>query len=77
LAQWCGLDWRPQYFSLTAAARKAGFKDKQVAFVGFLHGSIQGFVIEAQKSDKCTDSERNEVKKMMQRLPTTPFSRPT
>jgi len=50
LAEWCGLDWKSHYFSLTAAARQRGMSDKQVAFIGVLHGVVQGNTLSSKVS---------------------------
>lgn len=73
LAEWCGLDWRSHYLSMTAAARKAGFKEKQVAFIGVLHGRAQGTVAEALKTRPCTEAKRTEVQEIMKNSPNKRF----
>ena len=73
LAEWCGLDWRSHYLSLTAAARRAGFREKQVAFIGVLHGMTQGVVAEAMKARPCTEAKRTEVQEMMKNSPNKRF----
>jgi hypothetical protein len=60
LAQWCGLDWESHYLSITAAARKRGMSDKQVAFVSFLHGAMQGKMF-ASRDSRCSESDRRQV----------------
>ena len=54
LANWCGLDWKQNYFKVTKAARHNGLSDKQVAFVGLLHGVTMGMVETAVEGKKCT-----------------------
>lgn len=66
LAAWCGLDWEPHYFALTAAARKRGMVDKQVAFVSVLHGLSQGSTFRS-KTSACTASERKEIEGRLER----------
>jgi len=73
LAEWCGLNWQSHYLSMTAAARKAGFKDKQVAFIGVLHGRAQGTVAEALKTRPCNEAKRTEVQEMMKNSPNKRF----
>lgn len=60
LAAWCRLKWEPHYHSLTAAARARKMSDKEVAFIGVLHGAAQGITFESQTSP-CTESERQTV----------------
>lgn len=60
LAQWCGLDWKTHYFSLTAAARQRGMSDKQVAFISVLHGVVQGGTL-ASKASPCAEGDRSHV----------------
>jgi hypothetical protein len=66
-AEWCGLDWQSHFLTMTAAARKSGFKEKQVAFIGLIHGAAQGIVAEALKSKTCGTQERSSVMEMMRR----------
>ena len=70
LAAWCGLDWEPHYFALTAAARKRGMSDKQVAFVSVLHGLAQGSTFKS-KASPCPASERKEVESRLERSKTS------
>lgn len=66
LGEWCKLDWQSHYFSLTRAARKNGFNDKQVAFVSFLHGASQGRITSAMaKTSSCNDRDRLKVEQML------------
>ena len=66
LAMWCGLDWQSHYLSMTAATRKNGFNEKQVAFIGVLHGAAQGIVVKAMELASCGASDRIKVMEMMQ-----------
>lgn len=72
-AEWCGLDWRAHFLTMTAAARKSGFKEKQVAFIGVIHGVAQGIVAEALKSKTCGTQERSKVMEMMRSSPNKNF----
>ena len=72
-AEWCGLDWQSHFLTMTAAARKSGFKEKQVAFIGVIHGAAQGIVAEALKSKTCDTQERSRVMEMMRRSPNKSF----
>jgi hypothetical protein len=64
VAEWCDIDWIPHFLSLTAAARRHGLNETQVAFVGFLHGMAQGDAI-AAKSAQCSEADRaNVIKKL-------------
>ena len=60
LAEWCGLDWESHYLSITAAARKRRMSDKQVAFISFLHGTMQGKML-ASRDSRCSESDRQQV----------------
>jgi len=64
-AQWCGLDWQKHFLSMTASARKAGLKEKQVAFMAVLHGVGQGYVIHGLRSKRCDGGTRSGVKKII------------
>lgn len=67
LAEWCGLDWRPNYRALTRAARSVGMTEKQVAFVSVLHGAAQGSLGAAMaKSGACRDEEQRRVGRLLE-----------
>ena|SRR5690606_5255735 len=61
VAEWCGLEWEPHYFSLTRAARTRGMVDKQVAFLSVLHGSGQAAYLRSLAGRICTEDERERV----------------
>jgi uncharacterized MAPEG superfamily protein len=65
LAQWCGLDWEPHYFSLTKAARRMKMVDKQVAFLSVLHGAGQGALSNALKGKACSAGERARAESLL------------
>lgn len=65
LGAWCELDWQPHYFSLTAAARRQGMTDKQVAFISFLHGLKQGRTLTSKKSP-CTAVDRERTMELLE-----------
>ena len=50
LGKWCDLDWEMNYKNTTASARYFKLTDKQVAFVGFLHGTAMGVVEQSLKT---------------------------
>jgi hypothetical protein len=60
LAEWCGLDWKSHYLSLTSAARRRGMSDTQVAFISVLHGLTQEST-RAAKTSPCVDGDRSQV----------------
>lgn len=66
LAEWCGLDWKPHFFALTRSFRARGSPDKQVAFVGVLHGATQGRIVAIMGSRPCGASDRAGVERRMQ-----------
>jgi GTPase SAR1 family protein len=72
-AEWCGLDWQSNFLTMTATARKSGFKEKQMAFIGMLHGAAQGIVADALKTKTCGAQDRLSVKDMMRRSPNKNF----
>jgi hypothetical protein len=76
LAQWCALDWQKNYLKLTKSARQEGFSEKQVAFIGLLHGVTQGIVENAVKDKKCGGSEKEEAKKLCEKSPNALFRPP-
>lgn len=72
-AEWCGLDWRSHFLTMTSAARRSGFKEKQVAFIGVLHGTAQGVVAEAMKSKACEATDRAKILELIQHSPNKYF----
>ena len=69
LSEWCGLPWRRRYLKLTQSARSGGLRDKQVAFIGMLHGVAQGFIVKQRSKHRCTKTQRNRVRGLIQDLP--------
>lgn len=69
IAQWCGMDWQVHFLSLTAKARQQGLSDKQVAFIGLLHGVAQGTVYSTLKSKPCAAEEKSMAEKMLETSP--------
>lgn len=66
LGQWCGLEWKPHYFSITKAARKHGMNEKQLAFIGFLHGIAQGGMSSTMAGgEKCDDEIKVNVQQLL------------
>lgn len=66
LGEWCKLDWKSNYFSLTKAARSKGLNDKQIAFISFLHGAAQENIFSMMStSTPCSEKERINVEKML------------
>jgi hypothetical protein len=63
-ADWCGLDWQSHYLSLTAAARKRGMSDKQVAFFSTTHGAAQGRT-RGSLTSACPDPARQRARQML------------
>lgn len=72
-AEWCGLDWQSHFLTMTASARQSGLGQKQMAFVGVVHGLAQGIVFDTLKSKTCGDKERAMVLKMMSNSPNKKF----
>lgn len=69
VAEWCGLNWQSHFLSLTAKARQQLFNDKQVAFIGLLHGVAQGNVYSAVQSKPCAAEQKTNAAKMLERSP--------
>ena len=61
LAKWCSLDWQKNYSTLTRSARNQGFSEKQVAFVGLLHGVTQGLLERGMKGKNCDSSQKEKI----------------
>jgi hypothetical protein len=72
-AEWCGLYWQSHFLTMTASARQSGLKQKQMAFIGVVHGLAQGIVFDALKPKTCGDKERAMVLKMMSNSPNKKF----
>ncbi|MFG6429856.1 hypothetical protein [Roseateles sp. LYH14W] len=69
IAEWCGMDWQTHFLSLTAKARRQGFSEKQVAFIGLLHGMAQGNVYSAVQSKSCTVEQKSKAAQMLETSP--------
>lgn len=69
IAEWCGMDWQAHFLSLTAKARRQGLNEKQVAFIGLLHGISQGNVYSAVQSKPCTVEQKSRAAKMLETSP--------
>jgi len=41
------MDWQTHFLGLTVKARRQGFSEKQMAFIGLLHGIAQGNIYSA------------------------------
>jgi hypothetical protein len=65
MARWCGLDWQPNYRALTSYARKQKMTDKQVAFIGVLHGASSQIIASAMKSKICEKEDKEMVVELM------------
>lgn len=72
-AEWCGLDWQSHFLTMTASARQSGLKQKQMAFIGVVHGLAQGIVFDAFKLKTCGEKERETALKMMSTSPNKKF----
>ena len=64
-AEWCGLKWQDNYYRVTNIARKSGFTDKQVAFIGMLHGTTQGLLLSSLKQQKCSVKIKKETQRLL------------
>ena len=69
IAEWCGLDWQTHFLNLTAKARRQAFSEKQVAFVGLLHGVAQGTVYSTLQSKPCATDQKSRVTKILETSP--------
>jgi hypothetical protein len=76
-ARWCGVDWKVHFLKLTSSARSSGFSEKQVAFIGVVHGVAQGVVEYAMTSSgmTCNVEQRQKVEKMIENSPVEAFPR--
>jgi hypothetical protein len=72
-AEWCGLDWQSHYLTMTASARKNGFDQKQMAFIGVVHGLAQGVVFNSLKPNTCGHEERAMALELMRNSPNKQF----
>jgi hypothetical protein len=69
IAEWCGMDWQAHFLYLTSKARRQGFTEKQVAFIGLLHGVAQGNVHSAVKSKPCAAEQKTQAARMLETSP--------
>ncbi|MOA56131.1 hypothetical protein D3C78_1800550 [compost metagenome] len=73
LAEWCDLDWQGHYLTLTTSARRHGFTEKQLAFIGVTHGALQGFMARAMQQRSCEDEQRQRVAQLLRQSPNRSF----
>lgn len=73
LAEWCNLDWQGHYLTLTASARRHGFTEKQLAFIGVTHGALQGFMTQAMRKRTCDADQRQRVAQLLRQSPNHSF----
>lgn len=73
LAEWCDLDWQGHYLTLTTSARRHGFTEKQLAFIGVTHGALQGFMARAMQQRSCEDEQRERVAQLLRQSPNRSF----
>lgn len=69
LAEWCALDWQSHYLSLTSSARRHGLTEKQLAFIGVIHGALQGFMARAMQARSCDSEQRARVAQLLRQSP--------
>jgi hypothetical protein len=65
MAEWCGMEWVPQYRALTRYARNAKMTDKQVAFISVLHGVAQQTIVSSMGSRACADQDKDRVRGLL------------
>ena len=68
MAEWCGLDWKPNYRALTSYARKQKMTDKQVAFISVLHGASSQIIISAMKAKTCEKQDKENVIGLLKKI---------
>lgn len=71
LAEYCGLDWEGESFKpYMAAERGSGrWSDKQMAFIGALHGISQGAMLKGfEKKGACADAAKKKTQGMLDGL---------
>lgn len=68
MAEWCGLDWKPYYKSLTIYARKQKMTDKQVAFISVLHGASLQIIVSAMKAKACEQQDKENVIGLLKKI---------
>ncbi|MBM3484621.1 MAG: hypothetical protein FJX66_15135 [Alphaproteobacteria bacterium] len=65
IAEWCGLDWEAHYLGFMQAERaRKQWSDKQLAYIGILHGSAMQTYIDAmaERGRACSDEERAQMR---------------
>ena len=66
IAQWCGLDWQPNFAALMAWARSTNNDERQAAYIATLHGFVSGYIHNAMKTRACDDALRSKAQAMLQ-----------
>lgn len=65
MAEWCGLDWEPHYFSLTKVARSHEMSDTQVAFISVLHGAAQENFVHSMQGRICNNRTKTQAERRL------------
>ena len=65
IADWCGLDWESNYLKVMSGARSYQLTEKQVAFVGLLHGVAMGVVNGAIKDKECSVEQKSNIESVL------------
>jgi hypothetical protein len=69
VAEWCGVAWQPSFSALMRFARKSNQSERQVAFIGVVHGTAQGAVSSAQaKSGQCSAKAKQQVQQRVEQF---------
>ncbi len=62
MAEWCKIDWRKKSFEpFMAQNRMQRFSEKQLAYIGMLHGYGMGVFRKSSKSKKCDEADLKRV----------------
>ena len=64
LAEWCGIEYRPAYLQFMQDERRLGkWNDKQIAYIGLLHGiSVSVFSHSLQKTQGlCSEAQKRHM----------------
>ena len=69
IAEWCGLDWEAHYLGFMQAERaRKQWSDKQIAYIGMLHGNAMQTYIDAmaERGRACSGAERAQMQRYLE-----------
>lgn len=67
IAAWCGVEWeKPSFIKLMEKERqKSTWSDKQLAYIGLVHGVSMGMVESVMKAKECSEEQAQHIREII------------